>query len=66
MKKVVILMSTNDYVRFITEQFVNYLDMPKDERRQERLQKKISKEPLSVRLFGILPTAFLLMLRRKK
>ena len=28
-------MSTNDYVRFVTQQFVSYMDAPKEDRKQK-------------------------------
>ena len=29
-------MSTNDYVRFVTQQFVSYKDAPKENRKQKK------------------------------
>lgn len=48
-------MSTNDYVKFVTQQFVAYMDSPKSDRQQKREQRKREREPFLVRWFGILP-----------
>jgi hypothetical protein len=48
-------MSTNDYVKFVTQQFVAYMDRPKSDRQQKREQRKREREPFLVRWFGILP-----------
>ncbi len=38
-------MSTNDYVRFVTQQFVSYMDAPKEDRKQKKEQRRAEKEP---------------------
>lgn len=36
-------MSTNDYVRFITQQFVSYMDAPKEDRKQKKSSAVLKK-----------------------
>ncbi|UCZ54578.1 YqzE family protein [Bacillus shivajii] len=48
-------MKTNDYVKFMTQQFVSYVDQPKEERLAKKQQKKELKEPRSYRWFGLIP-----------
>jgi hypothetical protein len=49
----------------MTEQFVRYIDQPKEERRKLREQKKQEKTPFLNRWFGMIPLAILLLFKRK-
>ncbi|WP_096188443.1 YqzE family protein [Evansella halocellulosilytica] len=57
-------MKTNDYVKFMTQQFVTYVDQPKEERIARKQQKKEMKLPKSYKWFGLVP--FSLSLTAKK
>ncbi|RAK22366.1 YqzE-like protein [Anoxybacillus vitaminiphilus] len=59
-------MSTNDYVKFVTQQFVTYMEQPKEERRKKREQRKQEKLPFLNRWFGIVPFGLLLLFKRKR
>jgi hypothetical protein len=48
-------MKTNDYVKFLTIEFVNYIEEPKEIRRQKRNQRKAEQPPRMQRWFGIIP-----------
>lgn len=63
---VVPTMSTNDYVKFVTQQIVGYIDHPKDERKKLKQKRKSEKEPFLTRMFGVIPVAFMLYLKKKK
>ena len=39
-------MSTNDYVRFVTQQFVSYMDAPKEDRKQKKNNAVLKKSHL--------------------
>ncbi len=54
-------LSTRDYLQFITEQFVTYLDMPADEKRRRKEAKKRSKWSSTNKWFGTLPLALRIM-----
>ncbi|MBE3554642.1 MAG: YqzE family protein [Thermicanus sp.] len=43
--------SFNDLIRYMTQELVRYLDQPREGR------KKKTKEPFSMRMFGLLPMA---------
>ncbi|WP_199425704.1 YqzE family protein [Thermaerobacillus caldiproteolyticus] len=58
-------MSTNDYVKFVTQQFVTYMDQPKEERKKKRVQRKQEKPELLYRWFGMIPFSLRLLFRRK-
>lgn len=58
-------MSFNDYVKFVTQQFVTYVDQPKDKRREIRLERKESRPPIQYRWFGMIPLAISMFLKRK-
>ncbi|WP_085991917.1 YqzE family protein [Oceanobacillus senegalensis] len=56
-------MSGNDYIKFVTEQVVSYLDLPVEERKKRKSQQK-EETSISNRWFGVLP--FVLKSLRKK
>lgn len=57
-------MSANDYVKFITQTVVKYIDQPKEERKKIRQQRKETKETFLFRWFGVIP--YLLFMNRRK
>jgi hypothetical protein len=57
-------MKTNDYVKYITQTVVKYIDQPKEERKRIKQEKKEAEATFLFRWFGILP--FLLMSSFKK
>ncbi|WP_210365910.1 YqzE family protein [Bacillus sp. REN3] len=57
-------MKTNDYVKYLTQTFVKYIDQPKEERKKRKQAKKDGEGTFLYRWFGILP--FLLMSSFKK
>ncbi|MDQ0244418.1 YqzE family protein [Priestia abyssalis] len=59
-------MSTNDYVKFVTQQFVRYIDKPKEERKQQRRQRKEERDSFVQRWFGVIPFAVMMWYRKKK
>lgn len=59
-------MSSNDYVKYVTEQFVKYIDTSKEERINQRKKRKSDQEPVLTRMFGIIPLALMLMVNQRK
>ncbi|MTH52396.1 YqzE family protein [Bacillus mangrovi] len=59
-------MSSNDYVKYLTQQVVKYMDTPKEEREQQKELKKSAKTPFWSRWFGVLPVSMLLLMRKKR
>lgn len=59
-------MSTNDYVRFVTQQFVSYMNNPKEERKQKKQQRRSEKEPFLNRWFGVMPLSAALFYQKVK
>ncbi|WP_163970202.1 YqzE family protein [Oceanobacillus halotolerans] len=57
-------MSGNDYVKYLTESFVSYIDSPPEERKRKRKRNKQPETVISNRWFGVLP--FSLKFIRKK
>ncbi|SET61888.1 YqzE-like protein [Salinibacillus kushneri] len=51
-------MSGNDIVKYMTQEIMKYMQLPKDEREQRKSQRKNEKVNRSNRYFGMLPTAF--------
>ncbi|MBM7097313.1 YqzE family protein [Bacillus sp. H-16] len=59
-------MKTNDYVKFVTQQVVEYADQPKSERIKKRQEKKEARPPAMHRWFGLVPFAFLLVYKKNR
>lgn len=57
---------TNDYVKYLIQTFVKYIDRPKDERAKIKMAKKDEKEPFVYKWFGILPYLFINSMKNKK
>ncbi|AGK54878.1 YqzE family protein [Bacillus sp. 1NLA3E] len=58
-------MKSNDYVKYITQTFVKYIDQPKDERKKHKYQKKDVKEPFLFHWFGVIPFLLISLFKRK-
>ncbi|MFN2745355.1 MULTISPECIES: YqzE family protein [Bacillus] len=59
-------MKTNDYVKYMTEQLVKYMDTPKDERKQMKERRRESKPSSRIyRWFGILPVGCAMLFKRR-
>lgn len=58
-------MKTNDYVKYITQTVVKYIDQPKDERIKLKQQRKDEKASFWFRWFGILPYALIGLMKKK-
>lgn len=50
-------MKSDEYVKFLTEQFVRYMETPRAERRENRLRQKAARPPMRNQLFGQIPDA---------
>lgn len=59
-------MADQDYVKYMTQRIVKYMDTPKEERKQQRRKKKEQNVNYSNKWFGVLPFAFRLFFQRKK
>lgn len=60
------VLSTNDYVKYMTQQLVRYMDTPKEERKAKKSIRKTERSPLANRWFGILPFAVMFFMRKKR
>lgn len=59
-------MKTNDYVKYITQTVVRYVDQPRNERKKLRQEKKEQRASFMYRWFGIVPFVFMLQLKERK
>ncbi|MCM3738747.1 YqzE family protein [Oceanobacillus luteolus] len=58
-------MSTNNYLKFMTEEIVRYLNSSKEERKVRKEAGKQSDSAILNRWFGVLPFSFKLFIRGK-
>ncbi|WP_342774158.1 YqzE family protein [Aquibacillus sediminis] len=59
-------LSGNDYVKFMTQEIVRYMDTPQEERKKKKQEKQMEQHQLTSRWFGILPFAFKLLVKKNK
>lgn len=57
-------MSGNDYLKYVTEQVVSYLDLPAEEKKKRKSEQKQTTPGFSNRWLGVLP--FMIKSIRKK
>ncbi|RYL90434.1 YqzE family protein [Sporolactobacillus sp. THM19-2] len=50
-------MKPEEYVKFLTEQFVRYMERPRAERKQTRQEHREQRLPVRNQLFGQIPNA---------
>lgn len=58
--------ANQDYVKYMTQRIVKYMDTPKDQRKKQKEDKVEENVTYSNKWFGILPFAFRLFFNRKK
>ncbi|WJH34486.1 YqzE family protein [Paenibacillus aurantius] len=56
---------SDELVKYITQRVVQYMETPKEQRKQVRLEKR-AREPWTVRWFGMLPMALSMWADTKK
>lgn len=59
-------MKTNDYIKFLTQEFVTYVDQPKNIRKRQRMDRHHRKKNFLNQLFGLVPMALMMFFRRKQ
>ncbi|WP_226680033.1 YqzE family protein [Sutcliffiella horikoshii] len=59
-------MKTNDYVKYVTQQLVTYMDQPKEVKREQRQQRKQERSPIAYQLFGVIPFAIMMIFKKNK
>lgn len=60
------LLSNNDYVKYMTQRIVKYMDTPKDQRKKQKEERKQQDIAYSNKWFGVLPFAFRLLIQKRK
>jgi len=58
-------MKTNDYIKFLTEQFVSYVDQPKETRKIQNKRPNYEQNNMN-KWFGLVPFALMMTIKRKK
>ncbi|WP_409301646.1 YqzE family protein [Peribacillus sp. SCS-155] len=58
-------MKTNDLIKFLTQQIVRYLELPREDKKMRKENRKKSRETLYSHWFGMIPFSLMLILKRK-
>ncbi|WP_102027043.1 YqzE family protein [Salirhabdus sp. Marseille-P4669] len=56
----------NDIVKYMTQEVLKYMHLPKDEKQKRKMDKKQYKSNRSTRYFGVVPAAVKMMVKSKK
>jgi len=59
-------MSNNDYVKYVTEKIVHYMDTPKNERKKQKEYRKENQTIYPNKWFGVIPFAVRLFFQNRK
>ncbi|RBW70583.1 YqzE family protein [Bacillus taeanensis] len=59
-------MSSNDYVKYMTEQIVEYISQPKEAREEIKNERKSNRPPFLYRWFGMIPLALTSMFKKQQ
>nr|WP_245347742.1 YqzE family protein [Oceanobacillus polygoni] len=59
------MMSGNDYLKFMTEQVVSYLDLPSEERKKRKEAHKQQDSFYATRWLGMLPFTLKIMFQKE-
>ncbi len=55
------MMDSSEYLKYMTERVVSYLDNPAEEESDEpQPNRKVSREPWLTRWFGVIPMGFMM------
>lgn len=57
-------MTTNNYLRFLTEELMKYFNQPKEERKMKRKTRGSKSSYYFNRWFGIIPFSFRLFIKK--
>lgn len=56
-------MSFQEWVKFLTTEFVRFVNTPQSERRQQKQVRKVQRGGWSQHWFGVVPTALMMMMK---
>ncbi|OYD07781.1 YqzE family protein [Paludifilum halophilum] len=59
-------MSSQDYIKYLVQQMVKYMDMPKEKRKEVRELRKEQRPRWSHRWFGMVPFGMKMFAKRQK
>ena len=59
-------MKTNDFIKYLTQEFVSYVDQPKEERKRYRSVERKRSRNYSTALFGLVPFSLMMAIKGKK
>ncbi|MHA6250985.1 YqzE family protein [Oceanobacillus sp. CAU 1775] len=57
-------MSTNNYLRYLTEELTKYYNQPKEERKMKRKEKGSESKSFYNTWFGIIPFSFRILIKK--
>ncbi|GAA3400432.1 YqzE family protein [Paenibacillus hodogayensis] len=57
---------TEDYIKYLTEKVVAYMDLPPEVRKEQRSLHRSVRDPWHVRWFGLVPLSVAMWWRQRK
>ncbi|HEY4554782.1 MAG TPA: YqzE family protein [Bacillaceae bacterium] len=58
-------MSTQEYVKYLTQTILRQMELPKAERKQMKLERRLSRPPILDRWFGLVPFSLKMAFKRR-
>ncbi len=55
----------DEWIKYMTERVVNYIDTPVEQRKQSKLKRKSQQEHWLIRWFGMLPLALRMLVNKR-
>ncbi|MGM9927340.1 MAG: YqzE family protein [Bacillus sp. (in: firmicutes)] len=59
-------MKTNDFIKYLTQEFVIYTNQPREERKKQRLERQEQPKNYSTKWFGLVPFALRMAFKKHK
>jgi len=57
-------MKTNDYVKYLTVEWLQYMNQPKEVRKEQRHIQKEDRQPFMSHWFGVIPFAISMLFKK--
>ncbi len=58
-------MKTNDFIKYLTQEFVTYTNQPREVRKQQQNEQQDYPKNHSTKWFGLIPLAVMMTFKRK-
>lgn len=61
-----VTIKTDEYIKYLTERVITYMDTPREVRRELRTKQRSAKPPWHVHWFGMVPMSIRMLFGKKR